>query len=80
MGDKIESKKIANTAKVNTIPGFDGVVQDAEEALRLAEDIGMWMIIFYVAINFLSYPISCKPVFPGSSQIYKLLPQCVIGN
>ena len=41
MGDKIESKKIANTAKVNTIPGFDGVVQDAEEALRLAEDIGM---------------------------------------
>ena len=44
MGDKIESKKIANKAKVNTIPGFDGVVQDAEEAVRLAEDIGMWMI------------------------------------
>lgn len=41
MGDKIESKKIANTAKVNTIPGFDGVVQDAGEAVRLAEDIGM---------------------------------------
>lgn len=55
MGDKIESKKIANTAKVNTIPGFDGVVQDAEEAVRLAEDIGMWMIIFYVAINFVSF-------------------------
>lgn len=27
MGDKIESKLIAKTAKVNTIPGFDGVVK-----------------------------------------------------
>lgn len=27
MGDKIESKLIAKAAKVNTIPGFDGVVQ-----------------------------------------------------
>lgn len=27
MGDKIESKRIANQAKVNTIPGFDGVVK-----------------------------------------------------
>ena len=27
MGDKIESKLIAKAAKVNTIPGFDGVVK-----------------------------------------------------
>lgn len=27
MGDKIESKLIAKKAKVNTIPGFDGVVK-----------------------------------------------------
>lgn len=27
MGDKIESKLIAKAAKVNTIPGFDGVVE-----------------------------------------------------
>lgn len=27
MGDKIESKLIAKAAEVNTIPGFDGVVQ-----------------------------------------------------
>lgn len=27
MGDKIESKLIAKQAKVNTIPGYDGVVK-----------------------------------------------------
>lgn len=27
MGDKIESKLIAKAARVNTIPGFDGVVK-----------------------------------------------------
>lgn len=27
MGDKIESKLLAKRAKVNTIPGFDGVVK-----------------------------------------------------
>lgn len=27
MGDKIESKLLAKAAKVNTIPGFDGVVK-----------------------------------------------------
>ncbi|CAO2591960.1 Propionyl-CoA carboxylase alpha chain, mitochondrial [Lemmus lemmus] len=30
MGDKIESKLLAKRAKVNTIPGFDGVVKKAE--------------------------------------------------
>ncbi|KAG5833131.1 hypothetical protein ANANG_G00272600 [Anguilla anguilla] len=36
MGDKIESKLIAKQAKVNTIPGFDGVVKDVDEAVRIA--------------------------------------------
>jgi len=40
MGDKIESKRIGMNAKVNTIPGYDGVVSDAEEAVRLAVEIG----------------------------------------
>lgn len=40
MGDKLESKRTALEAKVNTIPGFDGVVKDAEEAVKLAQDIG----------------------------------------
>lgn len=40
MGDKLESKRTATEAKVNTIPGFDGVVKDAEEAIKLANEIG----------------------------------------
>ena len=40
MGDKIESKRIGIQAKVNTIPGYDGVVKDADEAVQLAEEIG----------------------------------------
>jgi len=39
MGDKIESKRIANEAQVNCIPGFDGEVPDAEAAVRLANEI-----------------------------------------
>ena len=30
MGDKIESKKFANAAKVSTVPGFLGVIEDAD--------------------------------------------------
>ena len=40
MGDKLESKRAAMDAKVHTIPGFDGVVKDAEEAVKLANEIG----------------------------------------
>ncbi|KAJ2910037.1 hypothetical protein GGI21_001276 [Coemansia aciculifera] len=40
MGDKIQSKIIARQAGVNTIPGFDGVVRDADHAVAIAEDIG----------------------------------------
>ena len=40
MGDKLENKRTALDAKVNTIPGFDGVVKDAEEAVKLAQEIG----------------------------------------
>ncbi|OQR96041.1 propionyl coenzyme A carboxylase (Pi-PCC1) [Achlya hypogyna] len=40
MGDKIESKQIAIDAGVNTIPGFQGVIQDENEAVKVANDIG----------------------------------------
>ncbi|KAJ1731347.1 hypothetical protein LPJ72_003986 [Coemansia sp. Benny D160-2] len=40
MGDKIQSKIIAKEAGVSTIPGFDGVVRDAEHAVEIAEGIG----------------------------------------
>ncbi|MDC0985765.1 acetyl/propionyl/methylcrotonyl-CoA carboxylase subunit alpha [Alphaproteobacteria bacterium] len=40
MGDKIESKKLASAAGVSTIPGWPDVIADAEEAVRIAGDIG----------------------------------------
>lgn len=40
MGDKIESKKLASEAGVSIIPGCPDVIADAEEAVRIAGDIG----------------------------------------
>ncbi|XP_008320692.1 propionyl-CoA carboxylase alpha chain, mitochondrial [Cynoglossus semilaevis] len=45
MGDKIESKLIAKAAKVNTIPGFDGVVKTAEDAVKISQEIGYPVMI-----------------------------------
>ena len=40
MGDKITSKKIAAEADVNTVPGHMGLIEDADEALKISEEIG----------------------------------------
>ena len=40
MGDKIESKKIAEKAGVNVIPGFTEAIADADQAVQVANDIG----------------------------------------
>ncbi len=45
MGDKIESKKLANKAGVNTIPGHLGEVADAKQAAVIAKDIGFPVMI-----------------------------------
>ncbi|KAJ4949616.1 hypothetical protein JOQ06_021126 [Pogonophryne albipinna] len=45
MGDKIESKLIAKAAEVNTIPGYDGVVKTAEEAVTISQQIGYPVMI-----------------------------------
>ncbi|OTF76263.1 propionyl-CoA carboxylase alpha chain-like protein, partial [Euroglyphus maynei] len=45
MGDKIESKLIANKAKVNTIPGYEGIIKDAEHCVQLAREIGYPVMI-----------------------------------
>ncbi|XP_047496605.1 propionyl-CoA carboxylase alpha chain, mitochondrial-like [Penaeus chinensis] len=45
MGDKLESKRLAMGAGVNTIPGFDGIVKDAEDCVRISNDIGYPVMI-----------------------------------
>jgi propionyl-CoA carboxylase alpha chain len=45
MGDKIESKKFANDARVNTVPGFLDVITDPEHAERIAGEIGYPVMI-----------------------------------
>ncbi|MDZ5698289.1 acetyl/propionyl/methylcrotonyl-CoA carboxylase subunit alpha [Chelativorans sp. M5D2P16] len=40
MGDKITSKKMAQEAGVSTVPGFMGLVEDADDAARIAAEIG----------------------------------------
>ena len=40
MGDKITSKKLADEAGVNTIPGYTDVVKDSAQAVEIANDIG----------------------------------------
>ncbi|MBO6902711.1 MAG: acetyl/propionyl/methylcrotonyl-CoA carboxylase subunit alpha [Rhizobiaceae bacterium] len=45
MGDKIESKKFAKEAKVNTVPGHIGVIEDADAARKIAGEIGYPVMI-----------------------------------
>jgi propionyl-CoA carboxylase alpha chain len=40
MGDKITSKKIAADAGVSTVPGHMGLIEDADEAIRISGQIG----------------------------------------
>ncbi|KAK4310783.1 hypothetical protein Pmani_017683 [Petrolisthes manimaculis] len=45
MGDKLESKRLAMAANVNTIPGFDGIVKDADDCVGIAGQIGYPVMI-----------------------------------
>jgi propionyl-CoA carboxylase alpha chain len=45
MGDKIESKKLARAAGVSTVPGFLGSIEDDDEAVRIAREIGYPVMI-----------------------------------
>jgi propionyl-CoA carboxylase alpha chain len=45
MGDKIASKKLAMEAKVNTIPGYTDVIEEVEQAVKIAQEIGYPVMI-----------------------------------
>ncbi len=45
MGDKIESKKLAAKAGVNTVPGHIGEIADAAEAVKISASIGYPVMI-----------------------------------
>ncbi|MGD1924357.1 MAG: biotin carboxylase N-terminal domain-containing protein [Paracoccaceae bacterium] len=45
MGDKITSKKLASEAGVSTVPGYMGLIEDAEEAVKIANDVGYPVMI-----------------------------------
>ena len=45
MGDKIESKKLAKTAGVSTVPGYLGEVDTDAEVIKIANEIGYPVMI-----------------------------------
>ena len=45
MGDKITSKKLAMEAGVSTVPGYMGLIADADEAVKIAGEIGYPVMI-----------------------------------
>ncbi len=45
MGDKITSKKIAQDSGVSTVPGYMGLIADAQEAVKISNQIGYPVMI-----------------------------------
>ncbi|MBD0865536.1 MAG: acetyl/propionyl/methylcrotonyl-CoA carboxylase subunit alpha [Rhodobacteraceae bacterium] len=45
MGDKITSKKIAKDAGVSTVPGYMDLIKDADEAVKISQEIGYPVMI-----------------------------------
>jgi len=45
MGDKITSKKLAKEAGVSTVPGYMGLIADADEAVKISNEIGYPVMI-----------------------------------
>ncbi|MFA5537800.1 MAG: acetyl/propionyl/methylcrotonyl-CoA carboxylase subunit alpha [Gemmobacter sp.] len=45
MGDKITSKKLAAEAGVSTVPGWMGLIADADEAVKISREVGYPVMI-----------------------------------
>ncbi|KAJ3388919.1 hypothetical protein HDU84_009333 [Entophlyctis sp. JEL0112] len=71
MGDKIESKKIAKAAGVHTIPGFEGEVQDVEDAVRICkyfDHLQNGMPTSLATANQIGYPVMVKASAGGGGK------------
>ncbi len=60
LGDKIESKKLAEKAGVPTVPGFTEPLKDSKIALEVAQEIG--------------YPVLLKPSAGGGGKGMRIVP------
>ncbi|MBL4876572.1 MAG: acetyl/propionyl/methylcrotonyl-CoA carboxylase subunit alpha [Cohaesibacteraceae bacterium] len=45
MGDKIQSKKFATNSGVSTVPGFLDVIKDADDAVKISQQVGYPVMI-----------------------------------
>lgn len=45
MGDKITSKKLAQESGVSTVPGYMGLIEDAENAVKISNEVGYPVMI-----------------------------------
>lgn len=45
MGDKITSKKLAQDAGVSTVPGYMGLIEDADDAVKISNQVGYPVMI-----------------------------------
>jgi propionyl-CoA carboxylase alpha chain len=45
MGDKITSKKLAQEANVSTVPGYMGLIEDADDAVKISNQVGYPVMI-----------------------------------
>ncbi|WP_342068576.1 acetyl/propionyl/methylcrotonyl-CoA carboxylase subunit alpha [Yoonia algicola] len=45
MGDKITSKKLAQEADVSTVPGYMGLIEDADDAVKISNEVGYPVMI-----------------------------------
>ncbi len=88
MGDKVESKRFAKAAGVNTIPGWVGVVEGVDHAISVAKEIGFPVMAkagvvkdYYFDTTTTplsnSSPASCKdlfcPVYSAAATVDPLL-------
>lgn len=55
MGDKLESKRVAEAANVNCVPGYDGVVESVDHAIQICNDI-------------IGYPVLLKAAAGGGGK------------